>query len=197
MHLQVRLCLTALAMPTRLGRDPERPPKSISPSWVAEPRVLRWPCASRQWFLDLVAGRVELPWRRRLAPGLQLPLGCGWIHSADRNLWTAIAEKAGFAIDRSDAGLGRQHADLGFLRNSRSLVQGSSHVWEQQLPRLVSMSDSAEDPLLPGAEWNPYVHAVRGFSNGVAPDPMSAADYLAYEQRAAIAIGERRWPIGP
>ncbi|MBY5882481.1 hypothetical protein GFL78_11905 [Rhizobium leguminosarum bv. viciae] len=70
-------------------------------------------------------------------------------------------------------------------------MQGS-HVWEQQLPRLVPMSDSAEDPLLPGAEWNPYVHAVRGFSNGVAPDPMSAADYLAYEQRAAIAIGERR-----
>ena len=32
--------------------------------------------------------------------GLHLDLGCGWLHSADRNPWTRVAEAAGFAIDR-------------------------------------------------------------------------------------------------
>src|ERR1700722_18218460 len=30
--------------------------------------------------------------------GMQLDLGCGWLHSADRNPWTRIAEAAGFAV---------------------------------------------------------------------------------------------------
>jgi hypothetical protein len=32
--------------------------------------------------------------------GLPLDLGCGWLHSADRNPWTRIAEAAGFVVDR-------------------------------------------------------------------------------------------------
>jgi monoamine oxidase len=32
-----------------------------------------------------------------------LDLGCGWLHSADRNPWTRIAAEAGFTIDRGRA----------------------------------------------------------------------------------------------
>src|SRR5882757_3888511 len=31
--------------------------------------------------------------------GHRLDLGCEWLHSADRNPWTAIARASGFAID--------------------------------------------------------------------------------------------------
>ena len=32
--------------------------------------------------------------------GMRIDLGCGWLHSADRNPWTRIAEAAGFVVDR-------------------------------------------------------------------------------------------------
>ena len=33
--------------------------------------------------------------------GFALDLGCGWLHSADRNPWTKIAEAQGYTIDRT------------------------------------------------------------------------------------------------
>ena len=33
--------------------------------------------------------------------GLELDLGCGWLHSAGRNPWTAIAQRQGLAIDKT------------------------------------------------------------------------------------------------
>jgi monoamine oxidase len=41
-------------------------------------------------------------------------LGCGWLHSAGRNPWTRIAERAGFAIDWSSPNWDTQWRDLGF-----------------------------------------------------------------------------------
>jgi monoamine oxidase len=32
--------------------------------------------------------------------GLRLDMGCGWLHSADRNAWTAITEASGFDVNR-------------------------------------------------------------------------------------------------
>ena len=43
-----------------------------------------------------------------------LDLGCGWLHSADRNPWTQIAAEAGFTIDRTLPAWGTQSFDLGF-----------------------------------------------------------------------------------
>jgi monoamine oxidase len=45
---------------------------------------------------------------------MRLDLGCGWLHSADRNPWTRIAEAAGFAVDRRAPAWGRQYQDIGF-----------------------------------------------------------------------------------
>lgn len=45
---------------------------------------------------DRVGGRA---WTVDLG-GHPADLGCHWLHSADRNPWTRIAAKLGFAIDR-------------------------------------------------------------------------------------------------
>ena len=42
-----------------------------------------------------VGGRA---WTCEVA-GMPLELGCGWLHSADRNSWTQVAEAAGFVVD--------------------------------------------------------------------------------------------------
>jgi len=33
--------------------------------------------------------------------GFALDLGCGWLHSADRNAWRAVAEQQGRSINRT------------------------------------------------------------------------------------------------
>ncbi len=40
--------------------------------------------------------------------------GCGWLHSADRNPWRALAEASGSTIDRTEPAWGSQAFDLGF-----------------------------------------------------------------------------------
>src|SRR5215212_10161893 len=46
--------------------------------------------------------------------GLPLDLGCGWLHSADQNEWSAIAEKLGLAIDPTPPPWSRRALEAGF-----------------------------------------------------------------------------------
>jgi len=67
-----------------------------------------------------IGGRA---WTHEIA-GLELDLGCGWLHSADRNSWVAVANEAGIRIDRSRAGLGSSvsRSSLSTRSASRSLA---------------------------------------------------------------------------
>ena len=58
--------------------------------------------------------------------GLPLDVGCGWLHSADRNPWTRIAEAAGFAVDRRTPAWGEQYRDLGFSHAEQSAARSLS-----------------------------------------------------------------------
>jgi monoamine oxidase len=46
--------------------------------------------------------------------GMALDMGCGWLHSAERNPWVGIAEAEGHVIDRSRSAWGDQWRNLGF-----------------------------------------------------------------------------------
>ena len=48
--------------------------------------------------LDRLGGRA---WTLEAA-GLPLDMGCGWLHSAERNPWAEVAEAAGAPVDRSN-----------------------------------------------------------------------------------------------
>ncbi|MBY5392971.1 flavin monoamine oxidase family protein [Rhizobium leguminosarum] len=126
-----------------------------------------------------------------VAGGYRLDLGCGWLHSADRNPWSRIAEENGFAVDRREAAWGKQFGDLGFLPEEQRAARQALQEWEKRLPTVVEDSDCAGDALTPENKWNPYVQAICGFSNGVAPDLMSASDYLAYD----AACTYRNWRV--
>ena len=52
--------------------------------------------------------------------GLDLDLGCGWLHSAERNGWATIARTAGVELDQSRAAWGVQYRDLGFPRSEQA-----------------------------------------------------------------------------
>ena len=57
---------------------------------------------------ERIGGRAQT----RIANGFPLDLGCGWLHSADRNPWTRIAAELGFTIDKTAPVWTRQSLDL-------------------------------------------------------------------------------------
>jgi monoamine oxidase len=113
--------------------------------------------------------------------GMRLDLGCGWLHSADRNPWTRIAEAAGFAIDRRAPGLGRQYQAIGFSQSEQAAARHAYAAWEQRMESTPPASDCAADALEPEGEWNTYLQAISGFMNGAGLEHVSVADYAAYD----------------
>ncbi|MBB3527031.1 flavin monoamine oxidase family protein [Rhizobium sp. BK456] len=130
----------------------------------------------------------------KMTAGHPLDLGCGWLHSADRNPWTKIAEDDGFVIDRASPAWSTQFRNLGFATDEQAAAGRAMQDWHGRLQGLIERTDSAGDGLTPDGEWNNYIRAICGFSNGVAPEMMSAADYLAYD--AACTYNNWRIPEG-
>ncbi|MBM7406815.1 MULTISPECIES: flavin monoamine oxidase family protein [Sphingomonas] len=118
------------------------------------------------------------------AQGMPLDMGCGWLHSADRNPWVKIAEHAGFAIDRSESAWGKQLRDLGFPPEQREAANRAFAAWDARLRSDPPPSDRAADALPPEGEWNAYVEALSGYINGTGLADLSVADYLAYDDAA-------------
>jgi monoamine oxidase len=135
-------------------------------------------------------------WTYEIA-GQRLDLGCGWLHSGDRNSWTRIAEEAGRVVDRRPPKWGVQYRHLGFSPDEQKAARGAFAAWMERLTVNPPPSDCAADALAPGGEWNSYLQAISGFISGARLERISVADYLAYDEastdinlRAADGYGE-------
>nr|WP_274705432.1 FAD-dependent oxidoreductase [Sphingomonas sp. H160509] len=64
--------------------------------------------------------------------GLHVDAGCGWLHSAQRNPWTQIAELTGFTVDRSDANWRTQWRDLGIPPEAQSASATAYQDWNER-----------------------------------------------------------------
>ena len=113
--------------------------------------------------------------------GLALDLGCGWLHSADRNPWTGIAEAAGFTVDRRAPSWGKQYHDLGFPQAEQAAARRARGAWAERLATAPPASDCAADALEPDGEWNAYLQAMSGFISGAGLEHISVVDYRAYD----------------
>jgi monoamine oxidase len=120
-------------------------------------------------------------WTRTIE-GLPLDLGCGWLHSADRNSWAALADSSGIALEKRRAAWGIQYGDLGFTRDEQSQARKAFESWMQQLPAVRATSDRASDALPTDGAWNPYIQSIVNFISGGPLDQLSAADYLNYDE---------------
>jgi monoamine oxidase len=127
-------------------------------------------------------------WTQEIA-GLALDLGCGWMHSAEKNAWVGIASDAGIQIDRSRAAWGRQYRDLGFTPAEQAEAHRAFDAWMRRMPEVSKGTDRAADALDAGNRWNTYVRAIVGYISGAKLEDMSAADYLAYDE----ASTESNW----
>ncbi|KQT55101.1 amine oxidase [Methylobacterium sp. Leaf456] len=126
--------------------------------------------------------------------GYPLDLGCEWLHSGDRNAWVGIAEASGFPVDRSDPPWNQAHPGIARNEDDEQAARTAFGDWEERLRSVVPGSDRASDALEAGGAWNAYVRAIAGFMSGMAPERISATDYLAYDD----ALTGKNWnlPLG-
>ncbi|MBP2302014.1 flavin monoamine oxidase family protein [Azospirillum picis] len=118
------------------------------------------------------------------AAGMTLDLGCGWLHSAERNPWTRIAEESGFVVDRSPAAWRDQFHDLGFPPAEQRAADQALDRWSGRIADDPPASDRASDALEPGGRWTAYLQAISGYLSGDELERVSARDYAAYDTAA-------------
>ena len=111
-----------------------------------------------------------------------LDLGCGWLHSADRNPWTRIAAEAGFTIDRTLPAWSTQSFDLGFSAEDQDAFALASRCFHDRFEAIgPNNSDcSAAELLEPDCRFNPLLNAVSSYVNGVELDLISVQDSNRY-----------------
>jgi len=122
-------------------------------------------------------------WTVADAGGFALDLGCGWLHSADRNPWARVAQEQGAAIDKTPPPWMRPPLEIGFPR--------ADHVeYREALGRFYGRlheagrrdTDAAAATLLePGCRWNGLINAVSTFVSGAELDRVSIKDLDRYD----------------
>jgi len=117
--------------------------------------------------------------------GEHVDAGCGWLHSAQRNPWTSIAEASGFTVDRSDANWRTQWRDLGFPPEDQSASATAYQDWnERALAALEGPDRPLSDFIAPNDKWRPKIDAISGYANGANLTQVSLHDWAAYEEAA-------------
>lgn len=127
---------------------------------------------------DRLGGRA---WTADMA-GHPADMGCAWLHSADRNPWTGLAQCYGLAIDRKLPDWGWRFAA------ARQLTAEESGAREAAFDRLWEAMDSHDGPdasfaaKLPADDpWLPGFSAVTTYISGAEPAAISAVDLARYE----------------
>lgn len=114
--------------------------------------------------------------------GFALDLGCGWLHSADRNPWVRIAREQEAAIDTSRPPWARAMRDVGFPHAEQQEFQEAMDAFFARVERAAAgVSDvPAGDSLEPGCRWNGLIDAISTYISGAEWDRVSAKDYDRY-----------------
>jgi monoamine oxidase len=128
---------------------------------------------------ERVGGRVHT-----IAPaGFPLDRGAEWLHSADRNPLSPIAQQLGFSVHRRPPGWTTR------LRRSGETIEAEEE-WiatrqAQSRARREAAAESVDRSLAsvlsPGGRWNKLLDATSTWGNGAELERVSVKDYVRYE----------------
>jgi monoamine oxidase len=115
--------------------------------------------------------------------GFTLDLGCGWLHSADRNPWVRVAEDDGVALDKTLPPWQRRTLETGFSRAEQNDFQNAMAEFFARLEQAAQGDkDVAAATLLePGNRWNGLINSVGTYISGGDLDRLSVKDFDRYE----------------
>jgi monoamine oxidase len=108
-----------------------------------------------------------------------LDLGCGWLHSADRNPWVAIAEEQCRTIDKTPPPWRRRSLPRGFPEGDhREFLKAQEEFFARVSERAQKEPDVAAAALLaPECRWNNLIDAVGTYISGAELEHVSARDF--------------------
>ncbi|MGV7218465.1 flavin monoamine oxidase family protein [Bradyrhizobium sp. UFLA05-112] len=129
---------------------------------------------------DRLGGRA---WTVQASPEVTFDVGCGWLHSADKNSFVGIAERLNFEVNRDlppwrDRAFGEVFPDS----EREDFGRAIDEFYERVAEAAQDDEDApAERYLEPGNRWNPMINAVSTYVNGCELDRVSILDMDAYE----------------
>jgi monoamine oxidase len=68
-----------------------------------------------------------------MGAGFPLDVGCGWLHSGDRNPWTTVAQHEGFTIDKTPPPWMRPPLESSFPRQEHSNYREALNEYYERL----------------------------------------------------------------
>src|SRR6476660_2664754 len=129
---------------------------------------------------DRVGGRAHTI---QAAPNVLFDVGCGWLHSADKNSFVAIAEQLKFEVDKTLPPWRERAFGKAFPQDLRDeYMRALDAFYERAYEAAQKGEDAPADRYLePGNRWNPMIDAISTYINGSELDRVSILDMDAYE----------------
>jgi monoamine oxidase len=114
--------------------------------------------------------------------GHPVDLGCEWLHSGDRNPWTAIARDRGFTVVETLPDWGARLRRAGASREDEAGWYAARDEFYRRMEAAGNAEpDRAAATLLPpGGRWNALLDAISTWANGVELDQLSLRDHAHY-----------------
>jgi len=112
-----------------------------------------------------------------------MDLGCGWLHSADRNPWHRIAEAQGRSIDRTPPPWMRPSAPIGLpLSEQAAYLDAREKFFARVDAAPEGEQDAAAATLLePDGRWNDLIRATGTYVSGAELEQVSVRDLGRYD----------------
>ncbi|RXH40804.1 flavin monoamine oxidase family protein [Bradyrhizobium zhanjiangense] len=122
-------------------------------------------------------------WTVQAAPEVIFDVGCGWLHSADKNSFAPIAKQLGFELNTALPPWRERAFGNTFPQTERDDFMRAMEAFYERLWQAAQKSEDepASLSLEPGNRWNPMIDAVSTYVNGCELEDMSTLDWDAYE----------------
>ena len=121
------------------------------------------------------------------SPEVTFDVGCGWLHSANRNSFVKIAGQLNFEIDRTRPPWRARAFNRAFPDADRDEFERAIDAFYERAEQAAEQArkdgrDGAASLYLePGNRWNPMIDAISTYVNGSELDRVSLLDTEAYE----------------
>jgi monoamine oxidase len=117
------------------------------------------------------------------APGITFDVGCGWLHSADKNSFVPIAEQLNFEINKALPPWRERAFGKAFPQQQRDdFIRALDAFYDRAEQAARTGRDRPANLCLePGNRWNPMIDAISTYVNGCELDRVSILDMEAYQ----------------